>query len=286
MRKGIIDGIIYPNFVEDITDFLAITLFKTSSLYLDREHKNKLSKLFIDNSDLCKLTEDFVFTFPYMDNPTNKINPQIVEDANRLKNDEQFKQKVMELKYIFMTKAEAMIHGDLHTGSIMLNQEETYIIDSEFAFMGPMGFDVGAVVANLIIAYCSSRHTKDYKEWLLNSAVEVLVKFRDKFLDMWNQDDSCGGLYYDGYWNIGKHNRDKFKNIFIEKIIKEAIGFAGCKMARRILGIAHVLEVESIEDELERADVERVVLKIARDMVRHYDILDENSIKHLINQHI
>ena len=35
----------------------------------------------------------------------------------------------------------------------MLTQESTQVIDSEFAFYGPMGFDVGAFLGNLILAY-------------------------------------------------------------------------------------------------------------------------------------
>ena len=50
-----------------------------------------------------------------------------------------------------MTAAEALIHGDLHTGSIMVNQDETKVIDPEFAFYGPMGFDVGLLLANFFL---------------------------------------------------------------------------------------------------------------------------------------
>ena len=64
--------------------------------------------------------------------------------ASKIFNDMEFKQKVLELKYKFMTQSDALIHGDLHTGSIMLNKKETYIIDPEFAFVGPFGFDIGA----------------------------------------------------------------------------------------------------------------------------------------------
>ena len=35
----------------------------------------------------------------------------------------------------------------------MANKEETYVIDPEFAFFGPIGFDVGAFIGNLFLAY-------------------------------------------------------------------------------------------------------------------------------------
>jgi len=47
------------------------------------------------------------------------------------------------------------LHGDLHTGSIMVTQDSTKCIDPEFGFYGPMGFDLGAFLGNLILAYIS-----------------------------------------------------------------------------------------------------------------------------------
>lgn len=55
----------------------------------------------------------------------------------------------------FCERAQALIHGDLHTGSIMVTSDSTQVIDPEFAFYGPMGFDIGAFLGNLILAYFS-----------------------------------------------------------------------------------------------------------------------------------
>jgi len=35
----------------------------------------------------------------------------------------------------------------------MVTRESTQVIDPEFAFYGPMGFDVGAFLGNLILAF-------------------------------------------------------------------------------------------------------------------------------------
>ena len=53
----------------------------------------------------------------------------------------------------FIERAQALIHGDLHTASIMVTTGSTQIIDSEFGFYGPMGYDIGAFLGNLILAY-------------------------------------------------------------------------------------------------------------------------------------
>ena len=51
-----------------------------------------------------------------------------------------------------MTHGEALIHGDLHTGSVMVGGGRAAAIDPEFAFYGPVGFDLGALWANAAIA--------------------------------------------------------------------------------------------------------------------------------------
>ena len=44
------------------------------------------------------------------------------------------------------------------------------VIDPEFAFYGPMGFDLGALIGNLLMAYCAvpgNGQGEEYAEWLL-----------------------------------------------------------------------------------------------------------------------
>ncbi len=273
MRKGIIEGIRYPKFADHISDFLAISLFKTSSFYLDSATKRAKIAQYTSNRELCKLTEDFVFTEPYMEAKTNKYNPEIAEDVARIKADGVFKQKAMELKYLFMNKTDSLIHGDLHTGSIMLNQNETFVIDSEFAFYGPLGFDVGAVFGNLLMAYCSYavRKDKEYQKWLLDCAFEALEKFLAKFRMLWDESGESAMLTLGYFEQCGEEYYEAYKDSFMKQILKETIGFAGCKMMRRQMGIAHVLDIESIEDAKTRAVAERAVIKIAREFVVNYD---------------
>ncbi|GAB2215689.1 hypothetical protein Droror1_Dr00020084 [Drosera rotundifolia] len=48
----------------------------------------------------------------------------------------------------FCEKAQALIHGDCHTVSVIVTQDSTQVIDPEFAFDRPMGFDIGAFLGN------------------------------------------------------------------------------------------------------------------------------------------
>src|SRR5688572_8262818 len=156
MRKGLIAGRRYPNFAEQIAEFLAQTLFKTSDLYLDSAAKKQAVTRFT-NPELCKLTEDVIFTEPYLaDAPNNRHNP-LIDPARiaALRTNEEVLREVRWLKWAFMTRAEALVHGDLHTGSIMVTPERAWVIDPEFAYYGPMGFDIGAVLGNLVIGFAA-----------------------------------------------------------------------------------------------------------------------------------
>ena len=89
-----------------------------------------------------------------------------MDDAVRaVRANAELKMAIAEMKQAYMTHAEALIHADLHTGSIMLNAEDTRIIDPEFAFFGPMAYDIGAVLQNLVLNYLSHfGHTPDREE--------------------------------------------------------------------------------------------------------------------------
>ena len=270
MRKGLIETVTYPNFAEDISTFLAQTLFYSSSLYLTSTQKRQLIDRFNTNVELCKLTEDFVFTLAFMKDETNDINPEIQEEAESLFNENTFKKNLLELKYIFMTKSDALLHGDLHTGSIMLNSDETYVIDPEFAFVGPFGFDIGALLANMINSYISHFYRSEdskYQAWILESIKEIWDRFEQKFLELWSNHPNSA-LLKDGF--IAKEELNEFKASFMQNILKETVGFAGAKIARRVFGIAGVEDIRGIEDELKRKEAELMALDIGKSLILNY----------------
>jgi 5-methylthioribose kinase len=50
----------------------------------------------------------------------------------------------------------------------------------------------------------------------------------------------------------------------MRRLFADTLGFAAAKMIRRILGLAHVLDLESIKDPDRRAQCERRALRLAR----------------------
>ncbi|MCW8895444.1 MAG: S-methyl-5-thioribose kinase [Sulfurimonas sp.] len=278
MRKGLIQSVKYVNFSEQISTYMSAMLFYTSSLALGSSEKRTLIDRFNSNTELCKLTEDLVFSFAFMEHETNdnenvKDNPH----AKKLFADMELKEKVLDLKYKFMTQNDALLHGDLHTGSIMINEEETYVIDPEFAFVGPFGFDIGALLANLVnnyIHHCVVTKDEEFKEWLLETIKEVLDKFSEKFLNFWSEHKDSA-LLVDGYMQANSLNNYKIR--FVKNILKDSVGFAGCKMARRVYGVAGVEEIRGIEDITLRHEAEALCLEIAREFIMKYETIESTD---------
>jgi 5-methylthioribose kinase len=276
MRKGLIRGIEYPRFADDVAEFLAATLFNTSVLAgTAAEHKAR-AELFAPNTALCKITEDLVFTDPYGEAPLNRwTSPWLDAQKRAFERDSALKVAAQALKYQFMTSAQALIHGDLHTGSIMVTVEDTRVIDPEFAFMGPIGFDVGAVIGNLLLAFFAQEghepmaQARDaYRDWILAQAENVWSGFNRRFFELWRAAPS-GDAYPASLFNSDEDRQamDKERARFLRALFEDALGFAGAKMIRRILGLAHVEDLEAIADPERRARCEMKALRLARELM-------------------
>ena len=256
MRRGMIDAVVYPRFADDISTFMARALFFTSDLAMPAAAKKARVATFCINTELCKITEDLIFTDPYYAAANNRwTSPQLDAAAEAIRSDGDLKAAISDLKLRFLSDTQALIHGDLHTGSIMVTETETKVIDPEFAFFGPMGFDTGALLANLLINYFSqdghatTGAPRDaYQEWVLDTAEKVWRGFNDKFLGLWAEYHS-GDAYPDAMFPEADVLA-KVQRCYMRKLFEDTLGFAGAKMIRRILGLAHNIDLEHIENRI------------------------------------
>jgi 5-methylthioribose kinase len=275
LRKALIQGRDLPNFAEHMATFLAASLFKTSDLYLTADRKKTLMREFCGNIELCKITEDLVFTDPYRISPGNRwTSPQLDDEAAAFQADAPLKAEVQQLKLKFLTSAEALVHGDMHTGSIMVTDTDTRAIDPEFAFFGPIGFDVGALIANLLIAAIAHRVHRPselgeaYRTWILDQAELVWTRFATKFRTLWNTEATGDAFTAELFADpAGKAALSDIQDRYMANLFADTLGFAGCKMIRRVLGLAHVEDLESIADPNIRAVAERKVLALGRRLI-------------------
>lgn len=262
MRHGLINATKYEKFAEDISTFMAKTLFFTSDLYLKADQKKELNSRFIMNTELCKITEDLIFTDPYMYNKNNRwTSPHLDKQKKEIENNDDLKIAVSRLKIKFMSETQSLLHGDLHTGSIMVTENDTKVIDPEFAFYGPMGFDVGALLANLLMNFFSQNghennpgERKDFKKWILNLINMIWIKFENKFCNLWDEYPKGDGYPMQLFKNKNIIKTEQ-KN-YLQNIYNDSIGFAGAKIIRRIFGFAHNIDFDWIKDDKIRATCE------------------------------
>ena len=272
LRKGLMQRKRYPQAAKTIANFMALTLFNTSMLATTAEAHKARIELFASNTALCKITEDLVFTDPYREAPLNRwTSPHLDSIKEEFERDHLLKIVVQEKKWQFLTEAQALIHGDLHTGSVMVTDDDTRVIDPEFAFVGPMAFDVGAIIANYLLSFFSHRgqalddRPDDYCDWLLEQTRLLWTEFEARFIRLW-QSNQGGEAFAQGLFDTPDSGTalDSYRNDFTKKLFRDSLGFAGCKMIRRILGLAHVQDLESIADPGIRAHAETLALTFAR----------------------
>jgi 5-methylthioribose kinase len=236
MRKGLISGICYPRFVEDITTFLAQTLFFTSDLAVRAAQKKDGIAAFAGNHALCKITEDLIFTDPYREAEQNRwTSPWLDATAARFREDMDAHVVISRLKLKFLGSPEALIHGDLHTGSIMVTESETRMIDPEFAFYGPMGFDLGAVIGNLIMAYLASAgherspgERRAFEAWVVETIESVWGEFSRKFVELWRaeaQGDAYPATLFMG--EAGAARLEGERQAYMARLFQDMVGFWG-----------------------------------------------------------
>ncbi|MBO7746468.1 S-methyl-5-thioribose kinase [Paenibacillus sp. MWE-103] len=261
MRKGLAARKRYPHFARHLGVYLARTLYLTSDFALPSQVKKKKAAQFT-NPEMCKISEDLIFTDPYFNSETNQFNPLAAERIEEIWNNNPLKLEVAKLKAGFLTHAEALIHGDLHTGSIMVSEEGTKVIDPEFSFYGPVGFDIGVVFGNLLLSFVShGGHTQDapernYQAYLLATIEQIWGYFEQTFRELWEKESKERMTIVPGLLDS-----------YLLHVLEDCAGYAGCEMIRRIIGLAHVSDLESIADPNLRAEGEKLALSIGQKLV-------------------
>lgn len=264
-RGALIEGLRHEGAAALMGEYVAAVAFGTSVLAMDPEaQKARMAEAI--NPQLCTITEDLVFTEPYVDAERNSFLPANAPDVADLAADDVMVREMGRAKWYFMTHAEALIHGDLHTGSVMVKAAQgadgpiasAKAFDSEFAFYGPVAFDLGALWANytLAAARAVALGDEDLARWSVGLTVQTWEAFEGRFRQLWPSRRDPR-VFTDG-----------FGDDLVARWLDETWLFAAAKMARRIVGLAKVKDVELLDPQL-REGAARGILQLARQAVRH-----------------
>ncbi|WP_248958609.1 S-methyl-5-thioribose kinase [Sphaerisporangium perillae] len=257
-RGALNEGLRHEDAAADLGRYAARVAFGTSVFGLSAPDQ-KAALVASVNPQLCQITEDLVYTEPYIRHEHNVVLPANEPDVAAYAGDPDVRAAVGAARLTFMTHAEALIHGDLHTGSVLVRAERpgaprsTKAFDTEFAFYGPAGFDVGALWGNYVLAAARALALGDERHatWVLAQAEETWRAYQAQFRELWPL------RVYPRVFG------DTVRERFLAKVRGDAVAVAGAKAARRIIGFAKVSDIETLPEDL-RARAARGVLRAAR----------------------
>ena len=271
--------------VVDLGNFCGIhcarTAFRGSELSMESADKKSDVALFAGNVKIPEITEDLVFTAPYhyakMNNHTPSLDGLVVE----LRGNVHLKYVVQSMLMKFASNTETMLHGDLHSGSIMATDSDIRIIDPEFAQYGPMGFDIGMLTANYLIAYFSQpahrgANLEDYQNWILSVIADSFASFNSEFRNLWKNERS-GMLYPKSLFEDQGHSSEVACDATLKTIWQDALKFCGIEMHRRCLSLAHNADFETIEDTNTRAKLEARNLRMGEALILRAEMIENTQ---------
>lgn len=252
LRDDLIAGTVDIAIPEQIGRFMAVVHSQTYLDNLDSGTAQRCKQQFA-NTTMQSITADYVFTFPYTDHETNFWTPGLEPDVQQLKTDKGFLERAAHLKQVFLTAQQGVTHGDLHTGSVLVQGDTAKVIDAEFAFYGPIGFDLGLFWANYLLSYFSHQ-----------DALRVQSALKMAIVQTWH-----------AYTAEFKMIDADLKVKVLQNIFHDAVGFAGLEILRRLIGAAHVKDIESIGNISRKLSVERAALQFGTVLVKQHQSLHD-----------
>ena len=268
LRSALMQGVDWPGVAPRIATFVAHTTFGTSLLARPFEDVFTARGIFCANQALTRITLDLVLDHPYRDHPRNHWEePELTPIVLDIRSSAATLMAVENLRRRFLSQPQALLHGDLHTGSIMSTPDDTRVIDGEFALYGPIGFDCGMFIGNLVLHYFA---TPDHaaRQATLRDIAAFWACFQEQFLILWNMNEAApaGTLRPLAYGPAAR----VAQQAFIDEILIDTIGFAAVEIIRRLIGYAHTADFDAIADPQQRGACRAGALAFAYHVLEHH----------------
>ena len=103
---------------------------------------------------------------------------------------------------------------------------------------------------------------------MLETIEDVWTEFAHEFLELWRTEahgDAYPRTLYPG--EAGAARLEAERQAYMARLFQDTVGFSAAKIIRRILGLAHNVDFELIEDPKQRAVCEARSLRLARAMM-------------------
>ena len=144
-----------PGQVLSNTDALALTTYLSElHVHFQTDTPNPA----FANREMRTLNHEHIFNYPFLENngvDLDTVQPGLAELAIPYQRDASLKDQVAQLGRVYTADAQSgstLLHGDYYPGSWLQTTNGVKIIDPEFCFYGPAEFDLGVMLAHLMLA--------------------------------------------------------------------------------------------------------------------------------------
>ncbi|NHO37071.1 S-methyl-5-thioribose kinase [Acetobacter sp. LMG 1636] len=250
-----------------IAEFVARTAFFSSFLARKLEDVMPDLSFFAKNTTLTRITFDLVLSDPFRPHCRNHWLKELDRDVAELQNDEAVLLAVAYLQQRFLASPQALLHGDLHSGSIMVRGDDVRVIDGEFSLYGPIGFDCGLYLAHLVLAWAAAPSAP--RRAHIVDAIDIFwAEFRKAFLALWQAEvpggDLCSRATFSVYPSLLRLEQEQY----LDSVFSDMVGFAAAEIIRRIIGYAQVTDFDWLQTTSEKAERQRDALVFAANLLR------------------
>lgn len=274
MRFELTKGKSFPKFPKQIAEFIAKSNFYTSEIYLDQVAHKALESKFM-NPEMRVIMETILFLREsFIDeslHQTAEGDPNHVAMSELFWDKREMRVELLKLRGIFMKKSECLVHGDLHTSNIMIDENEMKIIDMEYPFMWPSSSDTGYLTGNLIYEYIAWYHhpegtkesRKAYRKEILEYIQDMINEYQRIYCECWDKD--AKPIYRD---------YTEYRDYILSNYIKEVCGFTGCQIVSRVGGIVPLPDFDVLQNPVSRNCARRLSLLIADALIMKRDEME------------
>lgn len=133
-------------------DALALTAYLSA---LHRQFRTDQPDPVFANRAMRTLNHEHIFNYPFLaDNgfDLDTVQPGLQALAMPYKRNAGLKTVVRQLGERYLANGQTLLHGDYYPGSWLQTASGVQVIDPEFCFYGPAEFDLGVLVAHLLMA--------------------------------------------------------------------------------------------------------------------------------------
>ena len=239
-------SVMFPKFARQSAEYLAKTHFYTSEFYLDTGAfrdltvhfmNHKMRDIFDTNAFVTKENEEQTFG--------RSMNPKYDHFIRNILLDPKVVLERYKLRRLFITKGEALLHGDFHTSNVFAGPDEIKVIDMEYTFCGPMSYDLGYMESHLLSQYAcaafrpyeTEEERKKFQAYILTMMKELYDEYCRQLRICWKKD--AKPFYKDQEGLLQELEKD---------ILSEMIGFCATSNFSRCSGEIGYPEYDAILD--------------------------------------